>query len=84
MTFAASSTVHAFTVTVRTFPSATPAAPGLYYPCYPPPPKHHASSVIIIVIVVLLLVVPMILAAVLYVIVSGLIGVPILAPVVIF
>ncbi len=57
-----------------TLPAAAPYPSP--YPYYVPPPKRNNVALIIVVVVILVIAVPTVLAAVLYVMVSGLIGGP--------
>lgn len=63
-------------------PAGPPPPPYPAYPPYPypypyyPPPKKDNTVPIVVIVLILVLVVPVILAAVLYVMVSGLIAVP--------
>lgn len=62
-----------------------PPPPPVVYPWYQPPPKKSDSKIVIIlvIVVVVLVIVPIVLAAVLYVMVSGLIAGPPAVPTVI-
>lgn len=61
-------------------PPLYPATPGAhyYYP-YPPPKRDHLALIIVLIVVVVVLL-PLIAAALLYVMVSGLIGIPTVIP----
>ncbi len=71
-------------------PGPGPSPPPPYgppyfpYPYYPPPPKRDNLALIIVLLVVLFVLVPVIFAAILYVMVSGLISNPTMGPIVAF